>query len=272
MSNLEREVKRMTSENIADVICCPGGLEVRHTDFCCDISLALRWRKEMLKYGMEGLILYQKGEPTGFIEYMPIENAPYPLKGVNLAVIMCFHWASQEDDDEHHQIESKLLERAIKEMRNDFEGAAALAWDHPVHFPIKMFEDVGFSEVSSQDYISLMWIPFDSTGKKPELLGPNFEPEDLSEEGELAVELGYSNRCPYSINDHEKMKDAVRELEDDRIVFRPHRIDTKEEAVEFSKHAWNWNWLFLNGEEIEHMRKSKEELKEILKIELEKLD
>ncbi len=267
---LEGELERIDSKNVGEVICCPGGLEVQHKDFRCDISPVLKWRKEMLGSGMEGFILHREGEPTGFIEYMPVENAPYPIEGENLGVIMCFHCASK--DDEHHTVEKGLLRAALEEMKNKYEGATALAWDHQIHFPIKMFEDVGFSEVSSQDYISLMWIPFDSTGKKPELLGPNFEPEDLSEEGELAVELGYSNRCPYSINDHEKMKDAVRELEDDRIVFRPHRIDTKEEAVEFSKHAWNWNWLFLNGEEIEHMRKSKEELKEILKIELEKLD
>jgi len=227
----------------------------------------------MLRSGMDGFILHQEGKPTGFIEYMPVENAPYPIEGENLAVIMCFHWASRGDDDDgHHTVEKELLRAAVKEMKSEFEGAATLAWYHPVHFPVKVFEDVGFSEVSSQDYISLVWMSFDSKGKKPELLGPNFESDNLSEEGKLAVELGYSNRCPYSINDHEKVKDAVRELDDDRIVFRPQRIDTKEEAVEFSKYAWSWNWLFLNGEEIEHMRKSKEELKDIIEKKLEELD
>jgi len=269
---LEGELKRINSENVAEVICCPGGLEVEHKGFKCDISPVLKWRKEMLESGMGGFILYQKGKPTGFIEYMPVENAPYPIDGEKIAVIMCFHWASRGDDDEHHTVEKELLRTVVEEMKSEFEGAAALAWDHPIHFPIKMFEDVGFSEVSSQDYISLIWMPFDSKVKKPELLGPNFESEDLSEEGKLAVELGYSNRCPYSINDHEKVKEAVRELDDERIVFRPHRMDTKKEAVEFSKYAWNWNWLFLNGEEIEHMRKSKEELIEIIKNKLEKLD
>ncbi len=269
---LEGELRRITSENVSDVICCPGGLEVEHTDFSCDISPVLKWRRELLKHGMEGIVLYQEGKPTGFIEYMPVEKAPYPIEGENLAVIMCFHWASRGQDDEHQTVEKELLEAAIDKMKSDFEGAAAIAWDHPVHFTIKMFEDVGFSEVDSQDYISLMWMPFDPKGKKPELLGPNFEPEDLLEKGRLTVELGYSNRCPYSINDHEKVKKAVSELDDDRIVFRAHRIDTKKEAVKFSKRGWDWNWLFLNGEEIEHMRKSKEELKHLIVKELEELD
>lgn len=224
----------------------------------------------MFKSGMEGLILYHEGEPTGFIEYMPVEKAPYPIEGKNLAVIMCFHWASQEND-EHHTVEKELLEAAIDEIRTEFGGAAALAWDHQVHFSIEIFEDVGFSEVSSHDYISLMWIPFSSSIERPDMLGPNYKPEDLSVEGKLAVELGYSNRCPYSINDHEKVKEAVSELNDDRIVFRPHRIDTKKEAVEFSKRAWNWNWLFLNGDEVDHMKKSKEELKDIIEKKLEEL-
>jgi len=272
MSTLEGELKKIALENIGDVICCPGGLEVKDKDFGCDISPTLKWRKDMLKSGMQGYILYQDGKPTGFVEYMPIERAPYPLEGEDLATIMCFHWASRKDEDEHQRVERELLKEVIEDIKSDFKGAAALAWDHPVHFPIEMFEDVGFSKVSSYDYISLMWKPFSPSGKRPKMLGPNFEPDILFEKGKLAVELGYSNRCPYSINDHEKVKEAVSELNDDRILFRPHRIDTKKEAIEFSRKAWNWNWLVLNGEEVDHMKKSKEELIDMIKKKLEKLN
>lgn len=266
---LNGEIEKITKENIGDIICCPDGLEVRDKNFSCDLSPVLKWKKEMFEYGMNGLVLYQEGEATGFVEYMPVEKAPYPIEGKNFGVIMCFHWVSKEDSEDHLKLEKELLKAAMEEMKKEFNGAAALAWDNPEHFPIDLFKDVGYSKVSFNDHIYLMWKPFDSTDETPEFIETSFQPEDLSKKGKLAIELGYSNRCPYSIRDREKVEDAVSRLNDERIIFHSYEIDRKEKAGKFLR--GDWNWLYLNGAKIDHMWKSREDLEDIVKKKLERL-
>jgi len=270
------ELKELTHENIEDVICCPGGAEVRQKDFCCDISPVLEWKEDMLESGMEGLVLYQEGEPIGFAEYMPVENAPYPIEGDDIAVIMCFHWYSNQerDEDEHHTTEKYILKAVIEEIRSGFKGATTLAWDHPVHFPIDMFEELGFSEIDSEEYISLMWLPLDKEAERPSIIGPNFEPSDMSNSGKLSVECGYSRRCPYSLHDYHKVKTIISDMDtdDDRIVFKAYKIDTRKDAINISKSPWTWDWLFLNGREVDHMKKDKNELNKMIIQELENLE
>ncbi len=272
MTREDYRVEPLTSKNLDNIICCPGGVEVEGKSFCGDISRTLRWREEMFKLGMEGYLIYD-GETVGFLEYMPAETAPYPIDAPGSAVIMCFHYKSPESakDVEHHDMEKHLLRSAVKKIKSNFNGVAALAWDHPVHFPVDMFREIGFSEVRSQDYIYLMWYSFDSDVEEPKMIGPNFEPSDTSEEKRLSVECGYSNRCPYSIHDYNKVKRAILELDDEQVVFKEYRLDTREEAIEFSKEPWTWDWLFLNGDEIDHMRKNKEELKAIIVEKLEEI-
>lgn len=265
------ETVSITPKNISDIICCPGGLEVKEQHLHGDISKSVIWRKEMIKKGLEGLIFYEGNLPVGFIEYMPSNEAPMPIKATGQAVIMCFHWTSpgEKNNKKHLNMEKSILNSALNNIKKDFEGVVSLAWDHPVHFPIEMFEELGFYQVRKDDYLSLMWLPLNEDAKKPRILGPNLEPDDLSSKGKLAVECGYSNRCPYSINDYEKVKEIIKEKDDERIVFNEYRIDTKEEAVKFSKSPWNWDWLFLNGIEVFHMKKNKEELKEMITDKLE---
>ncbi len=273
MSETDIELKKLNAENYSDIICCPSGLEVKGQAFKGDISKTLDWRKVMLENGMEGLIFYQKGIPTGFVEYMPGEKVPMPIRAPDQAVIMCFHWISPFDDTEkeHLDVEKFILESAVYEIQKRFLGVTALAWDHPEHFPIKMFQEAGFEEIESENHISLMWKSFDENAERPSMIGPKFEPGNRAKENELLVECGYSNRCPYSIHDRKKVKSAISRIKDDRMILKEYRLDTREEAKKYSRADWNWDWLYLNGEEIFHMKKTSEELEEIFTEKLEKL-
>ncbi|MBS3781462.1 MAG: hypothetical protein KGY66_02905 [Candidatus Thermoplasmatota archaeon] len=261
------ELKRLSSKNIEDIICCPGGLEVQEKEFLGDLSRTISWREMMVEIGLEGFIFYNEGTPRGFIEYMPAETAPYPIEAPSFAVIMCFHWATldKEDEEEHHREENEMLNILIKETKHEFKGLAVLAWDHPVHFPVDMFKELGFDVIEKQDYLSLMYLAFDRPSKKPSLLGPNFESRDLSDQGKVAVDVGFSHRCPYSIHHQQKVKRAVKELDTDDIELKIHEIDTREEAVNYSISPWNWDWVFANGEKVPVHRLEIEEIKDVFR-------
>lgn len=266
-TDFEGEISPLDEENVKDVLCCPGGLEVKDGEFLGDISKTLLWRKDMIEKGMKGFIVYEKGVSKGFIEYMPAESAPYPIEAQGSAVIMCFHWATIGDSDEsvHHKNEERLIEHLINRTKNRFSGLCVLAWDHPVHFTIDMFDKFGFEEVKKEDYILLMHLPFEGTHEEPFLLGPNIEPRDQSDENRLALDLGYSNRCPYSIHNKSKVEKAVEEMNERKIDLETYRIDTRKEAIEFSVRSWNWDWCFINGEPFDHYKMELEEIKRELR-------
>lgn len=268
---LNNELKQLKYDNIEDNICCPGGLEVQGKEFLGDLSKTISWREMMVDLGLEGFIVYKDGTPRGFIEYMPAERAPIPIEAPSSAVIMCFHWAAldENDEEEHHREEKKMINVLIEKIKEDYNGLAVLAWDHNVHFPIDMFKELGFKVVEKHDYISLMYLAFDGVSKDLSLLGPNFEPRDLSDEGKVAVDVGFSHRCPYSIHHKTKVQKAVDELNLDEVELKIHKIDTRKEAVKYSISPWNWDWVFANGEKVPVHRLKIKEIKDVFREKVE---
>lgn len=266
---------RLTEENIIETNCCPEGLEVRGRNFKGDMKETLEWHKKMLEHGMTGFVSYRNGVARGFIEYMPAEVAPYPIEAPGSAVLMCYHYApaGEDDEDKHLEEEKNLIELVLDDAKARFDGIAALGWEHEVHFPIDMLKDIGFIELKSEDHISLMWFPFDNGVKKPSLKSYDYEPTDLSVEGKLAVEMGYSNRCPYSLNHKVRLENLIDDLGyEDKIQLEMHQIDTKEQAERWSLSPWNWEWLFVNGEEVPIYEMDYEELKQFFIDNIEELE
>ena len=260
----------MTLENVGEIVCCPGGLEVAGKEFKGNLKLTVQWREEMVRLGMRGFISYQGGLARGFIEYMPAETAPLPIEAPGAAVLMCYHWVPEDesDEEEHLAQERRLIGLVIAEAQEEFTGLATLGWDHPTHFPIAMLEGLGFQQVERTDYIALMWLPFREEAPKPRLAPAQFEPQDLSSQGLLAIESAWSSRCPYSIHHAARLEEAIAALpERDRGLIRhfSHRIDTREEAFRWSRSPWDWDWLLLNGEEVAIHELKGEELRGLIK-------
>ncbi len=270
---LDGKIVPLEEQNLEDIMCCPGGLEVRNGDFLGDISKTLSWEKEMFDKGMEGFIVYKDGISKGFLEYMPAESAPYPIEAPGSAIIMCFHWATVDevDDSGHHKNEEELLKILIDQTKDEFSGLSVLAWDNPVHFPIDLFERLGFDEVKKNGYISLMYLSFEEDGENPSLLAPKFEPRDYSDKNKVAIDVGYSNRCPYSIHNKSKVEKAVGEMNAGKIDLKTYGIDTREEAIKYSISPWNWDWSFVNGESMAHHEMEIKEIKKVLKERLTRL-
>jgi len=270
------EDRRLTAENVKDIICCPGGLEVEGQKFKGEIGRTVLWREEMLKLGMKGFISYQGSLARGFIEYMPAEAAPFPIEAPGAAVLMCYHWipADESDEEEHLAQERRLIELVREEAKGEFTGLATLGWDHPTHFPIAMLAELGFQQVERTDYIALMWLPLEEGAPQPRLAPARFKPQDLSSQGLLAIDHAWSSRCPYSIHHAARLKEAIAAIpEQDRALIRhfPHLIDTREEALRWSRSPWDWDWLFLNGEEVAIHELKGEELQGLIAEKIGKL-
>ena len=48
-----------------------------------------RWLDEMFRKGLRGWIAFQDRKPIGYVEYVPIEVAPYPVAGQNANFLTC---------------------------------------------------------------------------------------------------------------------------------------------------------------------------------------
>ncbi|MFO7792659.1 MAG: hypothetical protein R6W73_06740 [Candidatus Saliniplasma sp.] len=99
----------------------------------------------------------------------------------------------------------------------------------------------------------------------------NYSPSDLSHEGKLAIEQGYSHRCPYSIHNQQRVSNLITDIDDERISYKAIAIDYREEALKYTIEPLNWEWLYISGREIEYFFKSKEELEEEIKSMLDDL-
>lgn len=249
------EDRRLITQNVKDIVCCPGGLEVKDQLLKGDLEQTVIWRKEMLKLGMTGFVSYLEGLARGFIEYMPTEVAPFPIEVARGAVLMCYHWepVDPDDEEEHLTQEKRLIQLVIDDANGKFSGLATLGWDNPSHFPITFLKELGFEEIEKSGEIRLMWLPLEE-GVSPAKMGPTqFKPQNLFSKGLLAIESAWSSRCPYSIHNAARLEQVIADLPKkarESVRHLPHRIDTHEEAMKYSIFPRNWEWVFLNGEEI----------------------
>ncbi len=260
---------RLTDQNVQDVICCPGGKELEGKSLTGDIQKTISWRLDMIEEGMTGFVSYKVDEPFGFIEYIPAESAPFPVHAPDDVFLMCYHWVG---DGEHLEEERRLISLVIEDVMDRYSGMSAFAWDHSTHFSRSILKTFGFEVVEELKNGSLMWLPFEDDSRGPELLSQTYEPKDLSSEGKLIIEQGYSNRCPYSIHHQNRVSELVNDIDDERIIYDPHVIDYREDALKYTIEPLNWEWLYLNGKEVKHFFMSTEELREEIMALLEKLD
>lgn len=248
----ELTLRPLDRSTVADLVCCPGGLEVQGSPFREEIARTAAWRHAMIHAGLHGLVAYEGAQPRGFVECMPAETAPMPVLAPGAGVLMCYHWVPDEPrKHEHLDRERELVCALIEELGERYTGLAALGWDHPVHFPATLLEELGFEPVETQAHLSLMWHPLGQTAPNPSFAPETFTPR-VASPGTLAVDLAWSDRCPYSIHKGLSARDEIRALGTrypGRIDLRTYPINTRQETLACCLHPWDWLWLYLNGEE-----------------------
>ncbi|MFO7792657.1 MAG: hypothetical protein R6W73_06730 [Candidatus Saliniplasma sp.] len=264
------QILPLTENNVDDIICSPGGLEIKNVDLKGDLYKTVLWHKKMINKGMSGYIFYKGDTPYGFIEYMPVEPSPFPIEAPGSAVLMCFHWVATEDEP-HLETEKEMIEMVIEDIYDNFDGLVTFGWNNPEHYPIEMLEELGFETVENLDQTSLMWLPLKKDAVEPTIMDTTLQVEDLSDEGKLKIVSTYSNRCPYSIYNGIKVKKTVKEIDDDRIEFTQHLIDSQDDALGWADNPGRWEYMIIDGEEIDIFHKPSDEIKEIIKEKLSEL-
>ena len=87
------EVRPLTIENVDDeIVCCLGkkNFESPTPWFAKGIEYKRNWLKEQIdKHGEVGKIAYKGGEPVGFFEYVPGNNAPLVFPERDHCVYIC---------------------------------------------------------------------------------------------------------------------------------------------------------------------------------------
>ncbi len=252
---MEADLKPLTESTVGDVVCLPGGLELAGKQMLGDIEQVAVWRKRMIARGLRGVVAYVDGKSRGFAEFIPAEEAPAPILAPGAAVLLCYHWAGTDVDDPEHLVQEKELVRASLEAARDegFSGMATLGWDHPSHFPIPLLLELGFREITRDGTIALLWYPFRNGLPVPRLAEARYVPQDLSEQGMLAVETAYSTRCPYCIRHITRLRGVTdRHPDRARIRLAVYPIDTHEQAMAVRASPCDWWWTRFNGQEVDN--------------------
>ena len=150
------------------------------------------WRYHHAYLGLRTLVAYEGPRPVGHIEYMPIEHAPRPVAGHNLAFINCLHVSPHARG---RGVGSGLVEAAERQVRDHTDGMAVLAsWSGP-SLPAHFFIETGFQPVGSRQGEALLNKPF-RRASSPHFLPVRFLPR--TSEGRIPVDFFHCPQCPYS--------------------------------------------------------------------------
>lgn len=114
---MDVEIRGITESNLEDevLICVPPKDSTNYPKFERGIQEKIEWLQEKVKdYGCLGNIAYNpKGEPLGFVEFIPAEGAPIPIEATaDTALITCIYLPKMRG----RGIGTMLLRAALKQL------------------------------------------------------------------------------------------------------------------------------------------------------------
>ena len=223
-------LERLTVSNLEALhVLCTGG----RTEFAQAKEVREAWLGEMFERGLTGWVAYEGKTPVGYIEYMPLERAPYNVTGEGGHFITCL-WVLREHRGQGTG--SVLLQACLAHCP---DGVSTLACRGTDYKPAEFFEHLGFQAVHEEGISVLL-----TRGDVQIRPGPRgrYAPRQL--EGRLAIDVLYNPQCPYSYRVAERFQVVVeghprRELIDLLVID----MWAERERVGLS------GGIFLNGRE-----------------------
>lgn len=150
------------------------------------------WRYHHAYLGLRTLVAYEGSRAVGHVEFMPIEHAPRPVSGHNLAFITCLYVAPQARG---RGVGAGLLEAAEREVREHADGMAVLAhWAGPA-LPAHFFIEFGYQPIGNRQGEALLSKPF-RRAASPHFLPVRVLPREA--QGRIPVDFFHCPQCPYS--------------------------------------------------------------------------
>jgi len=235
------EIIKITESNIDNEhICCA----ISEKKGECCIKAKKQWMKARLKEGLIFKKLNVRGKV--FIEYIPAENAWYPIEAEGYMVINCF-WVSGQYKGKG--ISNLLLEECIEDSKEQGKKGVVVLSSHkkiPYLSDGKHLKYKGFKVAdTAKPYYELLYLPF-----KDEEIIPKIKVS--AKEGkieEMDLKIYYSNQCPHT----EKYVYLIKEIADGRgIDLKIEKYENKEEAQNapspFTTYSFFFNGKFITND------------------------
>ncbi|MFQ6076855.1 MAG: GNAT family N-acetyltransferase [Candidatus Bathyarchaeia archaeon] len=155
----------------------------------------------MMKRGLEVLVAFEEGKPRnvpmGLVEYLPIECAPEPVKGEDVAFVDCI-WVIPQFW--RRGVAKALMGTLIEEVEAE-RGVAVLAYEGDRWFgyfeymSVRFFERFGFREVD-RDSTRVLLHNKPEEAEHPHLLTPKSAPK--YKERKCIIDILWNSQCPWS--------------------------------------------------------------------------
>ncbi len=168
-------------------------------EFASANSKRQQWFDEMFRRGLRGWIAFHDRVPAGYIEYLPIQAAPFPVAGSDANFITCL-WVLPQF--QHQGVGGNLLAACIGDSTR---GIATIGYREGPHKPVDFFKHFGFEE-QDRDGDSVL---LTRDGADAHLERVRYRAHASAER--LAVDVLYNPECPWSTRTAERVIATIKQ-------------------------------------------------------------
>lgn len=220
---------------------------------CCAISekkgeTCISSKKNWMKARFEEGLVFKKLDARGkvFIEYLPAENAWYPIEADGYIFIDCF-WVSGQFKGQGYA--DKLLKECISDAEKQKKrGLAVLSSSKKMPFlsDPKYLKYKGFQIAdTAKPYYELLYLPLEEAAEKPRFKACCKE----AAIGEKGLVLYYTNQCPHT----DKYAPLIAEAASAKgLDFALRKLESKEQAqnapAPFTTYSLFFDGMFVTHE------------------------
>jgi len=214
------EVRDLTENNVEDVATFCGRYKSNGSPSEAKNEFFLQGEKrkkkvllEKLRKGGRAKIAYKGNEPVGFIEYYPIEDAPWNVAGKDIMVVPCMN---VKVDERKKGIGDKLVRACIEDVKNmGRKGVAVQATDWQDFMPRTFFEKYGFTNVTKSGPVNIFMIKFEEV-ENPCWLTLLHKQKLVK--GKLVIDIFHNDQCPFDWQNSERVRKVAKEFPDRTII------------------------------------------------------
>ncbi len=157
-----------------------------------------QWFDDMFAKGLRGWVAFKDRAPIGYVEYIPIDVAPFPVNGRNANFLTCL-WVLPAY--QHTGVGGDLLAACLGDSTH---GVATIAYEG-AHKPADFFVHFGFRPVERlDDSVLLVHGPAEA-----ELQRVYYRAHENAQR--LAVDVLFNPECPWSTRTAERLIASIKE-------------------------------------------------------------
>ncbi len=208
-------------------------------------KLKIAWIKKRRQLGYKAKILYERENPIGFIDYLPVETQ-MEITGKDIVLINCV--SILPDPSYRGKGYGKLLlEKVECDAKKVSKGIAVVAHNHPKWMPYFFFEKFGYKKVGERGREIkdvLMFKEFQSV--EIPRFKPRYEYKSKIPSGKILVEIFWNGVCPHNVLSVELFKDTLKIFKDVVIIKELFSNELEEKVIQKYGHGYG---VFINGKQ-----------------------